>query len=205
MKVIRFFETSDPIRTTWRYIPEDGNMHNFRCDNLKYHKNQRKVSFIILQLPPPTETSNLLHVILLSDIRVVVPSLRRLLAGFPLPWTGLDPGSSLVGFVLDKAALGPDFSEHFSFPCQSFIPLTAPQSSPSIIQGWYNRPISGRSNSGLGSTPALSINTKIRDIWNPFFKCEYQVKKTPWPLVRERTILTEDRHMSTKFSANLCG
>jgi hypothetical protein len=57
-----------------------------------------------------------------------------------------------VGSVVDSAALGQVFSEYFSFPYHSFSPLTAPQSSPSIILGWYNRPINGRSNSGLGST-----------------------------------------------------
>jgi hypothetical protein len=30
-------------------------------------------------------------------------------------------------------------------------------------------------------------------------------KQTPWPLVRERTIPTDDRHLSTKFSANFRG
>jgi hypothetical protein len=30
-------------------------------------------------------------------------------------------------------------------------------------------------------------------------------KQTPWPLVRERTIPTDDRHLLTKFSANFCG
>jgi hypothetical protein len=30
-------------------------------------------------------------------------------------------------------------------------------------------------------------------------------KQIPWPLVRERTIPTDDRHLSTKFSANICG
>jgi hypothetical protein len=28
---------------------------------------------------------------------------------------------------------------------------------------------------------------------------------TTWPLVRERTIPTDDRHLLTKFSANFCG
>jgi hypothetical protein len=30
-------------------------------------------------------------------------------------------------------------------------------------------------------------------------------KQTPWPLVRERTIPTDDRRLSTKFSATFCG
>jgi hypothetical protein len=35
------------------------------------------------------------------------------------------------------------------FSCQSFIPPIAPQSA-SIVEGWYNRSISGIINSGLG-------------------------------------------------------
>jgi hypothetical protein len=43
----------------------------------------------------------------------------RLVAGFP-PWRpGFDPGSGQVGFVVDKVALGRDFSEYFGFLCQS--------------------------------------------------------------------------------------
>jgi hypothetical protein len=54
------------------------------------------------------------------------------------------------GSVLERAELRQIFSEYFSFPCQSFIPLTAPQSLRSVIRCWYNRPVNGRSNSGLG-------------------------------------------------------
>jgi hypothetical protein len=53
--------------------------------------------------------------------------------------------------------LGQDFPEYISFPCHSFIPPIAPQSS-SFIQGWQNRLIYGRSNSELGSTPAAKVN-----------------------------------------------
>jgi hypothetical protein len=65
--------------------------------------------------------------------------------------------------VVDRAALGKVSSEFFSF-CHSFILLIAQQSSPSVIQGWYNRPINGRSNSGLGSTAAVYIN-KMKSIF----------------------------------------
>jgi hypothetical protein len=44
------------------------------------------------------------------------------------------------------------FLRALRFTCQSFIPSLAPQLS-SIIQVWDNRPINGRINSGLGSTP----------------------------------------------------
>jgi hypothetical protein len=81
-----------------------------------------------------------------------VPQLRRLVAGFPLRRPGFEPASSKVESVVDRAAVGRVSSEHFGFPSHSFIPLIVPQSSPSIIQGWYNKPINGRSNSRLGST-----------------------------------------------------
>jgi hypothetical protein len=34
-EVIRSSETSLHIRNTWRYIPEDGNSHNYRCGNFQ--------------------------------------------------------------------------------------------------------------------------------------------------------------------------
>jgi hypothetical protein len=49
---------------------------------------------------------------------VVVPQLRRLVAGFP-PWRpGFDHRSGHVGFVVDKVALRQVFSEYFGFSCQ---------------------------------------------------------------------------------------
>jgi hypothetical protein len=63
---------------------------------------------------------------------------------------------------MHRAALRQVPSKYFSFPCHSFIPLTAAQPSPSIIQGWYSRPINGRGRGGLGSTPAAYINTEIK-------------------------------------------
>jgi hypothetical protein len=31
-----------------------------------------------------------------------------------------------------------------------------------MIQGWYDRPINGRSNSGLGSTPVPKVNKTMK-------------------------------------------
>jgi hypothetical protein len=49
-----------------------------------------------------------------------------------------------VGFVVDKAALGQVFSEYFGFPCHNhstnFTIIT-------IIRGWHNRLIGGRTRS----------------------------------------------------------
>jgi hypothetical protein len=47
------------------------------------------------------------------------PLLKRLVAGFPPRRSGFKPGSSHVGFVVDKVTLGQVFSEYFGFPCQS--------------------------------------------------------------------------------------
>jgi hypothetical protein len=38
MEVIRSSETSVPTRATWRYIPEDCNLHSHHCGNLKSYK-----------------------------------------------------------------------------------------------------------------------------------------------------------------------
>jgi hypothetical protein len=44
---------------------------------------------------------------------------QGLVAGFQPRLPGFKPGSSHVGFVVDKVALGQVFSEYFDFPCQS--------------------------------------------------------------------------------------
>jgi hypothetical protein len=98
-----------------------------------------------------------LRQVLCLDVKpllTVMPYLRRLLACFLPQRSGFEPASSHVGSVVDIAAMGQVSFEHFGFPCHSFVPLIAPKSSPSIIQGCYNRLINGRSNSGLGSTQA---------------------------------------------------
>jgi hypothetical protein len=46
-------------------------------------------------------------------------ALKRLVAGFSPRRPGFKPGSSHVGLVVDKVALGQGFSEYFGFPCQS--------------------------------------------------------------------------------------
>jgi hypothetical protein len=50
---------------------------------------------------------------------VTASLLKRFVAGFPPRRPGFKPGSSPVGFVVDKVALGQIFSEYFGFPCQS--------------------------------------------------------------------------------------
>jgi hypothetical protein len=49
---------------------------------------------------------------------MAMPELRQLVAGFPPSCPGFDPSCGVVGFVVDKVALGKVFSEYFSFPCQ---------------------------------------------------------------------------------------
>jgi hypothetical protein len=65
-----------------------------------------------------------------------------------------------VRSVVDRAALGKAFSEYFVYPCHSFILLTALQSSPSIIQDQYSRPINGVSDSGLADKQIKQIMEK---------------------------------------------
>jgi hypothetical protein len=63
--------------------------------------------------------------------------LKRLVVGFPLRRPGFEPGSSHVGFVVDKVALGHVFSEYLGFPpLPIFIPPISPESPSPIIVGW---------------------------------------------------------------------
>jgi hypothetical protein len=52
-----------------------------------------------------------------SSRNKAAPYLKRLVAGFPPRRPGFKPGSSHVGFVVDKVALEQVFSEYFGFPC----------------------------------------------------------------------------------------
>jgi hypothetical protein len=47
-----------------------------------------------------------------------VPWLKRSVAGFPPRRPGFSSGQHVV-FLVDKAAVGQDFSEYLGFPCQS--------------------------------------------------------------------------------------
>jgi hypothetical protein len=93
----------------------------------------------------------------LQHMRVIHKQVRQwqvLSIKFPPQWPRLDLGSSHVESVVDRAVLWQVSSEYFGIHCHSFILLTALQSSPSITQGWYTRPINGRSNSEHRSTAA---------------------------------------------------
>jgi hypothetical protein len=54
---------------------------------------------------------------------VAAPQLKRLVAGFSPRLPGFKPGSSHVGFVVEKVALGQVFFGYFGFPCQSTFHL----------------------------------------------------------------------------------
>jgi hypothetical protein len=71
--------------------------------------------------------------------------------------------ASEMGFIVDKARLGDVFFRVLRFP----LPIIHPTHCSTIIiiiliiiiiiiinQGWYNRPMSGLSNNGFGSTLA---------------------------------------------------
>jgi hypothetical protein len=46
-----------------------------------------------------------------------------------------EPGSGQVGFVVDKVALGQDFSDYFGFSCQySFHQIPHPHNYPGQVQ-----------------------------------------------------------------------
>jgi hypothetical protein len=53
-----------------------------------------------------------------KEIERTVPWLRRLFAGLSQQSPGFVTGTILVGFVVDRVALGQVFSEFFGLPCQ---------------------------------------------------------------------------------------
>jgi hypothetical protein len=61
----------------------------------------------------PVFTNNLFPTRCVTDVSLAVPQLRRLVAGGP----GSSP-NQVVGFVVDKVALGKVFFEYFGVSCQ---------------------------------------------------------------------------------------
>jgi hypothetical protein len=65
-----------------------------------------------------------------------------------------------------QSGTGAGFHRVLRFPLPIFIPPTAPQSSSSIIWGWYNRPYSGRSTKWTQSHPTKN-NNKNKKLHRP--------------------------------------
>jgi hypothetical protein len=74
-----------------------------------------------------------------------------------------------VGFVVDKVALGPGFSEYFGFPLPFFIPPISPQSPSPIVCGWYSRPV-------VATVPSLTPLRIIKKI----IKISVPLRIYPW-------------------------
>jgi hypothetical protein len=75
---------------------------------------------------------------------------------------GSIPELIYMGSVVDREALRSVSLKNFDFPSHEFILPIDPQSSLSVIQGWYNRLINDGRKSGLGSTPVPRINNKTK-------------------------------------------
>jgi hypothetical protein len=61
-----------------------------------------------------------------------------------------------MGYVVEKE-MRQVFFGYLSFPCQAFHRPLHTHHHPSLLGGWYNRPFSGLSNSGIGSTAPQEI------------------------------------------------
>jgi hypothetical protein len=59
-----------------------------------------------------------------------------------------------------QSGIGAGFLRVLRFPLLSIPPISPHSSSSIIIRGWYSRPNSGLSNSGLGSTPPQETTRK---------------------------------------------
>jgi hypothetical protein len=94
---------------------------------------------------------------------------------------------SSCGICGVQSGTGVGFLRVLRFPLPVLIPLTAPYSS-SIIRGWYNRPVSGRSTNWTQSHPTPKKLKKKTNV----------VCNVTWNLVTRRTEQLERRIM-TKF------
>jgi hypothetical protein len=116
--------------------------------------------------------------------------------GLPTAGSRVRAVLSHVEFVVGiAAALRQDFSGYFGFPCQSFFPPIAPQSSSSVIQGCYNRLVNG-----LGSSRHKKVNKMASKRWGIFIGREttccdedYWKKSRTGDLADRVTILRRQR------------
>jgi hypothetical protein len=118
-----------------------------------------------------------LYVVILSCILVAFASRPTSFSSqavgrrFPTAAAVFEPRPGCVRFVVDKVTLGQVYCEYLGFPWQPFHRLLHIR-SPSVIQGWYNRPNSGRVSNGLSfsqsqeTKPALLASDKA-SIFSP--------------------------------------
>jgi hypothetical protein len=101
--------TVDFQRTIWHFIPEDGTVHNDRCDNLKYYPyiRGRAIAQAVSRWLPT------------AAVRGSKPNLVM----WDLWWDKVALGQRVLRFPLQS----------------SFAPPITPQSPSCIIWGMYNR------------------------------------------------------------------
>jgi hypothetical protein len=86
---------------------------------------------------------------------------ESLVAGFPPQRPGFRARVWSGGICGGQSGAGAGFLRVLRFSLPIFIPPIAPQSSSSIIWGWYNRPEVAAVPSGLSPTPLIIIIKKL--------------------------------------------
>jgi hypothetical protein len=121
------YRVQNPLKIPLLCMTEMNGLHTHTQGHKTIHyqesalpRHNSKGANAVMNLVSKTESitaAALLSLQLVLLLRKWVP--KQLVAGFPPRWPGFKPGSSHVGFVVGKVALGQVFSECFSFPCQS--------------------------------------------------------------------------------------
>jgi hypothetical protein len=140
METICSSETSYLTRDTRRHIPEDGILH-------------RRLVRWVESCDPHCYTTAVEEREVLSLLRIQKSIVQRSSYTYWDNRVCSSFQSWRLGFELGASNTGWTEQHWSSFSCHCFVPLTAPQSSPSIILGRYDRLTNGCSNIELGPTP----------------------------------------------------
>jgi hypothetical protein len=90
--------------------------------------------------------------------QVLQPSCHQILVPFELNTATV---YMLCGIWGGQSGVGAGFLRVLWFPLPIFIPPISPQSPPSIIWGWYNRPVVTTVPSELSLTPLTAIKKTV--------------------------------------------